>query len=323
MQKILTFIVAIAILYSIGEAKFSRAKETPPVAPTASAEKAPSQEEKMDGGFVERSLSQILANVIKTPEGRTLIENMIQPVANVAEMEKDGLIFDYKKLVPSMFRIKTSGTGTIGPASCGQKVKIQYTITKEDNTVVDSGMKAFILGSNDAIPALANVVVGMYVGQTRQAVAMPRYAYDDPQFQGENKIPGLNYGVRVTLLAIEDSIYITPNKVKIFDDMISYQIPLLCGQPVYFDTKISKIDGTVIYDSSKSNKKCEMIIGDRSMPMIFSYALFSKIPVGTRTVIFQSKYLKPFTGEWMKDVTSLVTEDEYLIMDISNSSVVQ
>jgi hypothetical protein len=110
------------------------------------------------------------------------------------------------------------------------------------------------------------------------------------------------------------------NDVKIFDDEIAYNLPLLCGQPAIFDAKITKLsNGEVVYDSKNNGVKIGMDIGNGIYPVIFSHALHNKIPVGTRTVIAKGQLFKSFVTKnsvIFKD--SELPAEEYFMLELAN-----
>lgn len=110
------------------------------------------------------------------------------------------------------------------------------------------------------------------------------------------------------------------NEVKIFDNEIAYRMPLLCGDKVSFDAKITKLsDGKVIFDSAQNATKLNMKIGDINYPMIVSYALTGKVPVGTRTVIAKGRSFKAIgsNANRMLDQQHFPME-EYLMLELTN-----
>ena len=326
MQKFLTLTIAVAIIYQIMHIKIDDYITTKPIieksqTQTPAVVETPPQAE-LDGGFLEKSLSKVLINILKTPEGRTFFENMIQPIEKPMVGEDTGFSLDGTKLTENIFKIKTSGTKGLGPASCGHVVSVQYMITKMDGIIVDRGNQSFQLGASKVIPALEDIIVGMYVGQTREGVAPAKYAYDNPKFRGPNKEPGLNYKVTVTLENIMPSIFMPPAAIKIFDDKMAYQLPYLCSERAVFDVKISKIDGTTIYDTEKLQQPVSMILGDMHYPMIFSHGLFGKAPIGIRTVVAQGKYLRSLVN---KDANKIfpqkqLPEEEFFFIEFKNFS---
>ena len=79
MQKLLTLIVAAAILYQVIDYKIAEVSSNKKI---VVEEKTPdtakdSGDPKLEGGFLEKSLSTVLINVLKTPEGRTFFENIL------------------------------------------------------------------------------------------------------------------------------------------------------------------------------------------------------------------------------------------------------
>jgi hypothetical protein len=322
MQKLLTFIVAAAMIYQIMNAKFgehaaNKMATEHKVQPVVSETKP-----ELEGGFLERSLSKLLINVLKTPEGRTFFENMIQPVNKPITADSSGFVLDGAKFIEGMFRMKTSGEGAVGPASCGHIASISYTITTMDDIIVDKGSKSIQLGARDVIPALETTIIGMYVGQTREAITSSKYAYDDPKFRTANGQPSLNYKVKVTLLDIVPKTFMSSNDVRVFDDKIAYQMPYLCSERAVFDVTISSIDGKVIYDTNSLKTPISMILGDMAYPMIFSHALCGKIPTGTRTVIAQGKYLRSLVNKNMSRIfpKEQLPPEEFFLIEFKNFS---
>jgi len=324
MQKILTIVVAILMIYTIINTKIKQSSTNTVSKPVEAIQKITSTDtdKAMEGNFLEKSLSNVLVNVLKTPEGRTFFENMIQPVDTKLDNDGTGLVFDYTQIVRDIFRTKTYGTGTIGPATCGYTVTAQYEILTVDNVIVDQDTQTFRLGEAKVISALENLIIGMYVGQTREGVAISKYAYDNPRFQGVNKKPSLNYKIKVTLLDMEPKIFLALHLPKIFDDRIAYQIPCLCGEHVVFDIKLSKIDGTVIYDSEQSKETLSMHLGDDSYPMIFSYALFGKAPASTRTVIAQAQSLQCINNKLGNGILRhiQIPKNEFILIEFKNTA---
>jgi hypothetical protein len=308
MQKIITLVITAAILYTVVnnkvEQEYKAIINTKPSAAAATdgttnqeiaSSSAP--EAEMEGNFLEKSLSKVLVNVLRTKEGRMFFESIIQPADQ--PMAGNGASFKVNnaQLIDGMFQIKTRGTGTVGPVSCGHIAVATYTITTLDDILVEEQTKTFHIGSDEVISGIENMVIGMYVGQIREGVIPPRYAYDNKKFQGENKLSGTPYKVKIVLRDIIPKTFIASDGVKIFDDEVAYQVPYLCGERAAFDVKITKIDGTVIYNTEEQGKKLEMKLGDLVYPMIFSHALFNKIPTGVRTVIVEGKYFRSLANQ--------------------------
>lgn len=317
MQKLITLIVAGLIIYVVMNEKFADIYRDRPASPVKQevAQGSPDQkgEAQMEGNFLEKSLSKMLVNILKTDEGKTFFENLIQPTNKPLGAEGVSFKMDNSQMVSGIFRIKTGGVRKAGPASCGHIVTARYQLTTLSNTLVEETTKTFNLGGSDVMIGLSDIIVGMYEGETREGVIMPQYAVGA-------KDPKAAYKVKVALQSIMPKVIIDPASVKIFDDEIAYKRPYLCGERAIFDVKISKCSGEVVYDSQGLGHKINMVLGDLAYPMIFSHGLFAKMPVGVRTVIAQGKYFRSLaiasTNRIFKK--EQLPEDEYFLIEFKN-----
>ena len=298
--------MAAAIIYFVIDAKRSL---TPATLPTpAQPEQTQSNQTQteattnektpnMEGGVIEKTLSKVMVNVLQTPEGKEFMSKLItpanKPITGEYTLKVNDLI-----LTKELFHIDVTSAGVGPKVSCGHTVKVDYTITNSKNIIVDSGQKTFRLGDSEVILGLSNVIVGMQKGETRKAMLHKNYSYNSPYYSGNKPEQATDYYyVNVTLLDAAPENF-ADDKVKIFDDEIGFAVPYLCGMPATFNAKIMKIDGTVIYDAKETN----MYLGDDKYPMIFSHALFNKVPVGTRTVICRGGNLKSFDMDGVNKV---------------------
>ena len=162
-----------------------------------------------------------------------------------------------------MFKINSFWQGTVGPASWGHIVKVHYQILVLNNSTIDEQIKTFTLGSRVIIPGLDSIIVGMKVGETRQAIVPPKYAYlnakDGILNSGIN--PESYYKVNVTLQEIIPHSFAKEDEVKIFDAKI---------------TKLSS--GDIVYNSVAGGAKISMNIGDLRYPMILLTHYMEKSP---------------------------------------------
>ncbi|WP_375333408.1 FKBP-type peptidyl-prolyl cis-trans isomerase [Candidatus Tisiphia endosymbiont of Xenochironomus xenolabis] len=318
MQKALTFIIAAAIIYSIVQMKMqSPPEENAPKVQTSEAESnnntsTPEQANiPLTGNFLEKTVSKVLINALKTEEGRLFFENLLQPT-NKPIADGKYTIEVNRDLIQPMFKINTFGNGTVGPATCGHVVTLHYQLLDINNNLLSENTKTFTLGSRVIMPGIDSVVVGMMVGQTRQAIFPTKYTSSNE----ENK----PYRVNIVLNSILPNNFVNSNEVKIFDDEIAYRMPLLCGDKVGIDAKITKLsNGQVLYDSAQEGKKLDIKIGDINYPLIVSYALHGKVPVGTRTVIAKGKLFKALGSNINKMLNqSKIPVDEYLMLELTN-----
>ena len=326
MQKFLSLIITAAILYLIVQMKTNdkpappeEQKATTPITNSKQDIEPTSQEnEPLRGNFIEKALSSVLINVLKTEEGRMFFENILQPINKPIAGSNNSFKINNTDLIKSIFRITTFGEGTIGPASCGHLVTIHYQILTLNNHLVEEQTKTYPLGMREVIPGLDEVITGMMVGQTRRALIPAKYAYYENKYRKPGINPDASYKVNVALQSIIPNNFIKSNKVKIFDDEISYQMPLICGDKATFNARITNLsNGKIIYESSTS-EKINMRIGDMNYPLIFSHALCGKIPVGTRTVIAEGKSFQALAARvsniFPKDQ---LPESEYFMLELT------
>ena len=255
-----------------------------------------------------------MINALKTEEGRLFFENLLQPT-NKPIADGKYTIEVNRDLIQPMFKINTFGNGAIGPATCGHVVTLHYQLLDINNNLLSENTKTFTLGSRAIMPGIDSVVVGMMVGQTRQAIFPTKYTSSNE----ENK----PYRVNIVLNSILPNNFVNSNEVKIFDDEIAYRTPLLCGDKVGIDAKITKLsNGQVLYDSVQKGEKLDIKIGDINYPLIVSYALHGKVPVGTRTVIAKGKLFKALGSNINKMLNqSKVPVDEYLMLELTNFQI--
>lgn len=329
MQKFLTLIIVMLILYNIVKIKASPSlennqKEQATVSNLASENRSLDHAEPnnlLTGNLIEKTISKVIINALKTEEGRVFFENLLQPLNKPLDTE-NYTIEVHKDLITPLFKINTIGNGNIGPASCGHVVTVYYQLSDIDNNLLTEDTKTFTLGSRVILPGMDSIIVGMMVGQAREAIIPAKYAYYNQEYQSKNIDPNSPYRLNVVLKSILPQNFIQSNEVKVFDDEIAYRVPLLCGEKVAFDAKITRLsDGKILYDSKLSQKKIDMKIGDIAYPLIFSYALHGKVPVGTRTVIAKGKTFKA-TGSNLNKIISndSLPLEEYLMLELNNFS---
>jgi hypothetical protein len=168
------------------------------------------------------------------------------------------------------------------------------------------------LGSPELGVGLSTIIVGMYEGQTRTAKIPGRYL--------NNQDESITQSVEIILNKILSKDFTEgPSKIKIFDDILTYYIPYLCGEEINFEVSISEMDGTKIFQS-KPGEKINYRIGDNKFPMIFSYSLFNKMKVGTRTIISPGTYFRSFDGSTSSALKLKTLDSEYYMIDIYTPS---
>ncbi len=322
MQKLLTLIITAAIIYMIFKQNVNSVIPPQYLQPNNipnNNEKSlhlrdnlqPKQE--LSGNFLEKTLSTMLINVLKTDEGRMFVESLLQPMNKSVAGSGGTFSMNSSSFINSIFKINTFNDGNEGPAACGQIVTIHYKILSRNNIVLEDKTATFPLGSGKIAPGLDAVIVGMKTGQTRHATITNKY------MQGTSKDKLSSFKVNILLKSIIPKNFIG-KEVKIFDDQLAYRIPLVCANKAIYDTKITKLsNGEVIYDSVALGKKINMTIGNLHYPAIFSYALHNKIPVGKRTVIAPGKLFKSYASDnSIIFPQTTLPENEYFMIEFFN-----
>lgn len=334
MHKTLSLIIGAILIYTLVQTKIQPPAEVAVVQEqqvivTDNTKDAPVEQSNtpLTGNFLEKTLSKIVINALHTKDGRIFFEHILQPKNDSAkDSENNYSVMVNRDLIQSLFKVKTTGAGTQGKAICGHIATVHYQLMDITNNLLAEDTKTFTLGSRNILPALDILTVGMMVGQTREAVVSAQYTYSKNKI--DSIIPGVKveidpnafYRVNIVLQSIIPANFIISDEVKIFDDEISYKTPLLCGEKITLDAKVTKLsNGKILYDSKDHGKKLAMKIGDINYPLIFAYALNGKAPIGTRTVIAKGKYFKGLVTKSTNivDLEQLET-DEYLMLELSN-----
>ena len=136
--------------------------------------------------------------------------------------------------------------------STGKQVSIEYTLTLEDKTVVDSNVGAdpltFIQGSHNIIPGLESALDGMTTGDSKQVTVTPEDAYgpvnEDAVSEIEKAhIPEDSHKIGAVLQGQNpDGKVIIARVVEIKEEtiLLDYNHPL-AGKTLNFDVKIMDV----------------------------------------------------------------------------------
>jgi len=271
----------------------------------------------LQGSFLEKTISNVMINVLKTEKGRILIERMIQP-ASTPLVDKDySLKANNFNIIDSVFRVKTTNEGSGDKKTiCGHTVDITYKVINMQDMVIEKGRKPIVIGQSSIFKAMDNVIIGMKLGESRTAIIPESFAYESQDFTGKKPINATKeYKIEVTLNSIISDFFID-DKVKVFDDEISFKTPALCSDRVAFDVKIMNLSGDIVENRKNLNFK----LGDLAYPVIFSYGLFNKQDKGVRTVISRGRYLQNFSHEYNKLIFPDYSpkDDQFYILEFSN-----
>lgn len=307
MYKLLTMILTLIILYSIIQHKFA---DNDSVAPSEAQVLKDSKlihgsesvnildtQSQNDDSFIDRLLYKLFLKISQTENGKQWIENIFRPIKDINISEAYTFTINNPEMVNAMFQI-TDLTDQVAPqnttsadvALCGEIVDIDYKLMDMDYNIIHEKSVITMVGDAKNVLGLNAIIPGMKIGQTRHALISDKY-FNTQKSQNKNS------RLVVTLKNIsKKSIY--KKDYKIFDDEIGYKVPLLCGNNVVFDAKITDLaNGATIYDSEQSKTPIKMRVGDSAYPMIFSPALHGKVPIGTRTVIAKADSFKSFDAK--------------------------
>ncbi len=304
MQKILTVFLVFAVIYLLikDDIKSPPEKMRAVVMPEYNQDMQKNTKDKsgkqkaeeplvLEGSFLERTLSKMMINTLKTEDGRLFMESLIQPMGNSAQ---DGFVIRMNNdaQVKRMFKIRTFGDEdeTQKHAYCGNIVTVDYKIFDMRNIIVSEKTDNFPLGRSN-VPGLDAVIVGMQKGQTRHAIISSKY-FPDTSGNKEQR-----FKISVTLKDINLTGSVDASEVQLFDDVIANKTPLLCGNKAVFDVKVINLSkNKQVFDSKANGSPVDMKIGDIGQPAIFSFALHNKTAAGARTVITPGKYLKSYAA---------------------------
>ncbi|AVP87795.1 hypothetical protein phytr_8630 [Candidatus Phycorickettsia trachydisci] len=256
-------------------------------------------------GFLSNFAANVVVKMAESEKGSDLILKLVKPLTvrlNQPVVKTNNTVFfDQTFEVLNINPITQDSTKI---AYCGAEVVIDYHISKQGLRIDTKENQRIILGRGEAHPIIENLVVGMQEGQKRRGkIPYPYlgklsiYTKND-----EDKEPNVN--VEVSLIEV-----LSPelHNIKIFDDAVSVEATQLCGYPISCNARISKIDGTKLWES-----KINYQLGDKVFPTIFSYSLFNKLPESTRTVISPFKYLDKLIDNM---VDSSVNPDEFVLIE--------
>jgi hypothetical protein len=276
---------------------------------------------KMEGNFIEKSISKILNNMLTTEKGRLLIQKMIQPANTPINDPEYSMRINSRGILDSLLHIESIHEGKGRAAICGYRVNATYRVTNMNNLILDSGSKWIVLGESQIFKGIDNVLVGMKEGEKRKALIPAEYAYAGLDYNGKKPAnPTESYKVDVTLNKIASDISVGGD-VRIFDDEIAFKAPLFCGDKASFKAKLMNLKGEIIFDSQENKAPLILHLGSVSDPVIFSHGLFNKNDKGVRTVIFPGKYLNSFdkknTDSIFKELPK-ISQDDFYILEFSN-----
>lgn len=305
MQKYFTIAVVIAILYTAYTNSEFGQKNSNIVSDSAeNLSKAKNLftdkvegEEEIKGSFVERTLSKVFLNLIKTEEGKDFLYNMIKPVNGPIDYQTFVMDLNDDQFLQNLLQIKVLNkveNNSNHSTYCGTNVTADYIIKDLNNKIIEDNIVNFTLGTKTLLYGLENVIIGMKIGEKRSATIPPEFAYLHPSVtKNSENLPRTSVNVEVTLKEINNPDELQLNKISKYNDKFSFKIPYLCGQNIKMHVKITDFDGKLVFNSkSASDKKIATFIGSPELPIAINYGINNTTPDGTRAIITPGLYLK-------------------------------
>lgn len=161
---------------------------------------------------------------------------------------------------PSWAEEKKTGGGVIAD---GKQVSLEYTLTLEDKSKVDSNVGkdplVYVQGAHDIIPGLEKQMAGLKVGESKKIEIVPEEGYGpvDPKRKQEvekTKIPedARKVGAKLTGQGPDGRmVFAQVTEVKDATVIVDLNHPL-AGKKLFFDIKVLKVE-----DAPKKEEKLE------------------------------------------------------------------
>lgn len=158
---------------------------------------------------------------------------------------------------------KSNAAGGTVAATDGKQVSLEYTLTLEDKSKVDSNVGkeplVVVLGDHQIIPGLEKQLVGMKTGENKHIEVTPEEGYGqvDPNKKQEvdkNKIPeeARKIGAKLTGQTPDGrAVFAQVAEVKDSTVVLDLNHPL-AGKKLFFDVKMLKVE-----DAPKKTEKLE------------------------------------------------------------------
>lgn len=268
---------------------------------------------EIEGNFVERALSRVASNALKTPEGQTFLNNLVVKDYKKLNQEDPYNITDID-LVANLHNIEADNSKATHKIYCGDIVKVKYIIKDVHDKQLESATKLVTLGEGNLLPALEDAIANSYVGSKLKLITPLEYGYHSAAYKFN-----INSKNKPAIVKVEAEIISKANpnqetnKIYKSNKFFAHQKPLSCGQSLNFTYKLTELDGKEIMQQKNYAYK----IGLRSDPIIFSRALFNEIKASHLQVIFAGRELKNFENKFnAKFKNKQLKDDKFYYLEI-------
>jgi len=223
-------------------------------------------------GFVERVITNVVTDFVKTPAGKEMAKSMLTP--RDMDLKNQSVAFSTSGFssIKRKYDVKPVLNSTDRKTICGQKIKLQYQIKTPNSKEAETKTEEYVVGKH-AIEIFNDIADGMAINE----VVSANYSASD-----------YNNDQTITMTVIEhlSKLNFEYSKVRIFDDYISTSDGVTCGDKVKLQYHIFAINGESIKQG-----ELEMTLGDYNYPEVLSYAIDAMPLLGTRTVLLPQSYL--------------------------------
>ncbi|MBF8246702.1 MAG: hypothetical protein ISN64_01755 [Rickettsia sp.] len=282
MKKFISFLIVILLVYFMYTVFFNTSKQSLANNFTKN---------ELKGNFLERTLSNILVNILNTEQGKKSFQKF-------SELMEDNI----KKIIPKDFTIdqsfsdlvsleylKSDQRGKGECIICGQNFHVKYQIMNDNYDILYEQEEKSSLGASTNTREINMLVPGMKIGETINSIFKFQFGeFDDKKFN-VNQF----YKIFIQLLKKDPPYLMSTEDIFIFDSQVSNVDldKILCGDKISFQFRIIDLSTKkVIFDSQKTF--VTSFLGDTSLPIVFNYALHKKPLKSLRSVICEGKHLK-------------------------------
>lgn len=231
------------------------------------------------------------------------VHKSIEQASQNLAPEKLFHIEEYKKLFAygETPRINDIAPGEGTPVICGQQVKIAYNAFLSDGTAI--GAKAskdepltFHAGTDEAIPALAQSVIGMKPGGKRSMVSPANMAYDSKGHAREDVPKGTSVRFEIELLGVTPKLPdIEASPFRITNVSSGNGPAVACNDTIKIHATLWGIDGKKLY-TTRDKGPITFTPGKSEVAIGLEQGVIGMAAGGVRTLIIPPAFQKTMNG---------------------------
>ena len=253
-----------------------------------------------EGNVLERFVSHVALNVIKTKTGMSAFNKVISAKKPHVHMNENIKINDFN-MFNSLLNVKNNNKYRHNiHASCGDNVEIQYFVQDNKSNIIYGNYQKqkCTLGNKEIPMAIENLVINMRPGEIKTATLEGEYIYHllktyglklNPQTQNDTDRTGKQvYYLQVELNEIFDkkSTQYSANDFIVFNSHISMSTPVMCGENVYITVQIDSINHKNLF-----NDTIKFSLGGSTTPLFINYGAPGLSGQNVRTILTTARFL--------------------------------